>query len=382
MTSLTPSNEVNVDVLAGLFRDTTNSYKLLFFQGILSILRNDNINNKKIFMDDIAIEMAALAWYPHNYFRLSFGLQDKVGKVLDRLNFSTNGKSIGNASNQKALREAIKIQFDEIELKELLRYVPYRLLVPFFVKELKGLKDAVKNEAIKKLASDKFEDRRIIYKILNDGTKDYAIKLHPAWINYFQKNQAIVQGWAEKHWLNFLQERNPTTPAIIEKIRPPSQRNALNMQTRFWNEVLSIEKMPCIYSNHLLAPGEYVLDHFVPWSFVCHNRLWNIVPVLPETNQKKGNSLPHEDYVKHLAEIQAKALSVYKDMIKDQNHKKYRKLIDPYLSDLGLKENEITNSNTLALAYNETLKPLLSLASRSGFPSGWKYQQFFAGGRH
>lgn len=372
MAPLTPSSRVDVGALAGLFRATTNSYKHLFFQGLLSVLCHRGRDARVVDLHTLAVEMVALAWYPHNYFRLSFGPQDQVGRILDRLVFSPEGASIGNAANQRALRAAIHRQAGAIDLRSLLRYVPYRLLEPFFGEALAGVPDSRKNDRLRRLADTGFDRDRPLYRFV-DVAAGPSIELHTAWIAYLQANAAIVEGWAQHHWLAFLQRRNPATPALTEKIRPPAQRSPLTAQTRFWDSVLADHAFPCLYSGQLLAPGEYALDHFVPWAFVCHDRPWNLVAVQPEANAAKGHALPHTRYVPELARIQAESLAIFSQQT-GTNSSRFNRVAQSYLADLGLADHELTDIRAVTEAYKATLHPLLALARRSGFPFGWKFR--------
>lgn len=372
MTHLNPSEEVDIGALAGLFRATTNSYKHLFFQGLLAVLRGRDSGARLIPLSEIGVEMVALAWYPHSYFGVSFGRQDQVSRVLYRLAFSPEGSAIGNVPNQEALRRAIRNQSETIDLGSLLRFVPYRLLTPFFADQLAGMPDTARNQRIRTLASEEFQHRRPLYRFVElEG--EPAIEVHPAWMAYLQGNQAIVEGWAERQWLAFLQSRNPSTPALTEKIRPPTRRSPLTAQTRFWQAVTEQQRVPCLYSGQLLGPGEFALDHFVPWAFVCHDKPWNLAPVQPEVNAAKGHSLPHPDYIPYLAQIQAEGLATFRDQVGAESNR-YGQFTEPYLADLGLAEADLIHPDTLGDAYQTTLAPLLALARRSGFPPDWTYQ--------
>lgn len=371
MEVLTPSENVDVGALAGLFNKTTNSYKYLYFQAILSKLYESNFKNKIFDLNDIAVEMAALAWFPHNYFRLSFGLSDQVGNVIDRLSFSLQGRAIGSASNQKNLRKAIQNQYQNIQLESLLRYVPYRLLEPFFKPELSGVPDQKKNKKIQDLSESCYDSRKPLYRFLN-SSETLAIELHDSWVHYLYENFSIVRGWAERQWLEYLQRKNPATPAIVAKLKPPVRREPLTSQIKFWNNVFKYNSIYCIYSDRLLNANNYELDHFIPWSFVGHDKIWNLIPALPEANQDKEQNLPHHDYIPKLADVQAKALSIYFfNFKKEQNIDPF---IEPYLSDLGLDEYQLTNYSVLKENYWNILTPLISLAKNSGFTPNWSYQ--------
>lgn len=37
------------------------------------------------------------------------------------------------------------------------------------------------------------------------------------------------------------------------------------------------------------------VDHFIPWSFVLHDQLWNLIPTFKNINSSKSNKLPDLD---------------------------------------------------------------------------------------
>ncbi|MFM7326004.1 MAG: hypothetical protein ACKO4L_13980, partial [Nodosilinea sp.] len=85
-TPLPPSDSLNIPALARLFNDTTNAYKYLFFLSLLDILRRHHFQpTSPIAFFDLIVEMLANAWFPHSYFKLSFGSQDKIAQQLDAL---------------------------------------------------------------------------------------------------------------------------------------------------------------------------------------------------------------------------------------------------------------------------------------------------------
>ena len=44
------------------------------------------------------------------------------------------------------------------------------------------------------------------------------------------------------------------------------------------------------------------VDHFLPWSFVREDKIWNFVLACPECNIKKKDKMPNEDYLIRLGE--------------------------------------------------------------------------------
>ena len=370
MTDLPHVPELDIRILSRVFGNVTNSYKILFFQALLAVSRRE-INDKQLVVDidDIGVEMLALAWYPHIYFRLSFGLQDQIGLVLDSLDFGVGSHSAaGNAETQQRLRQAIADQWNRIGGPKLLRYVPFRLLSPFFEDRLRGIPDGQKNTQIAELSQQHFEERKPLYSL---GIEGRHLQLHPQWHRYLRDNASIVEGWAKWHWTRYLQTRNPNVPAIPEKLSPPSVRTTLNAPRAYWRQVLEAERFNCIYSGCQLHPDEFELDHFIPWSFVCHDRPWNLIPVTPRVNAMKSNWLPDKNYVSAFIDSQNHWLRVWRETVTER---KWHRTTEPYLMDLHLTHEALLEEDSLKEAYENVLSPLFQLAKQIGFKGNWIYQ--------
>ena len=156
------SNNLDVSTFSRLLDDTTNSYKFVFFLSILDILSSRFFKvSPSIILKDLAVEMLVNAWYSHSVFRLSFGFQDIITRKLDSLDLNI-GRSFARVTegDKNNLREAIKSKnIDD----ELVRYVPFRLIRPFF-KELRGTDDSQVNSQVKLMAEQVFETRKPLYK--------------------------------------------------------------------------------------------------------------------------------------------------------------------------------------------------------------------------
>ena len=152
---LPPHIDLNIGALAGLFHNTTNSYKPLFFLALLEIIESRsaiNDPNCRIDLKLLCSNVLRFGWYPHKFYNLSFGSQDKIGHALDKLRFGIDESAITSPTTKARLYESICDQFTGIGADFLTRYVPYRLLTSFFNTELKGLPDAQKNRVIAHLA--------------------------------------------------------------------------------------------------------------------------------------------------------------------------------------------------------------------------------------
>ncbi|NQT61149.1 MAG: hypothetical protein HQ557_19450, partial [Bacteroidetes bacterium] len=282
------SERVNVPALLQIFNKTAASYKYIYLLSLLDILETTGFNQLVIRFDDILLEMLANAWFPHNYFKLSFGVNDRIAQELDRLDINLSGQRLTNSvASKQQLKEIISHK--DYTRNHLLDMVPYRLLTPFFGLQLRGSKDSRKNRVIEMLSYELFDSAKPFYVFSADGD---AIIMNPEWMLYFYENLKVVRAFVCWSWLDYMQRRNPSVPNLQKKLFPPSARNSLSMQTKFWKGVLQHKQLTCIFSGKPLTQKDISIDHFLPWSFVAHDQLWNLIPVSKSINSSKSNNLP------------------------------------------------------------------------------------------
>ena len=247
---------------------------------------------------EIIVEMLANAWYPHKFFKLSFGTIDQIANKLDALELEITEPILKfRDPDKKILRNTINNQNLEDIINSINRYVSYRLIRPFFTQETRGLKDFYVNPAIINLAKNKFDIKKPLYCFNAEDQQDCnAIILHPDWVEYLEENYTIVRGWVSWEWLNYMQQQNPSIPNVVNKLFMPQQRDSLANQTKYWKTILDHQDIKCIYSQVQLNKDEISLDHYLPWSFVAHDQLWNLIPTTKSVNSSKSNNIPSEKY--------------------------------------------------------------------------------------
>ncbi|WZF18959.1 HNH endonuclease domain-containing protein [Nostoc sp. UHCC 0302] len=368
------SDKVNVTGLAQIFNDTTNSYKYLYFLSLLDIVKRRRFDTlSPISFREIIVEMLANAWYPHNYFKLSFGTQDQIANKLNALELEITEPILKfRDTDKKLLRNTINNQNIDDTVISINRYVSYRLIRPLFAQETRGLKDYDVNQAIINLANNQFDSKKPLYCFNAEDQKNCnAIILHPDWIQYLEENYTIVRGWASWEWLNYMQQRNPSTPNVVNKLFMPQERDSLDNQKKYWKTILEYQDIECIYSKVKLDKDEISLDHYLPWSFVAHDQLWNLIPTTKSVNSSKSNNLPDEDYFKAFVELQHIGLNIaYANISRNQ----WLKYTESFVSELKVSQTEdLLNLEVLSKAYKITTLPLISLATMQGFSANWVY---------
>ena len=367
--SLPYSSKLDIAALSRLFANTTNSYKYVFFISYLDILRRRGFTAREpISFREMTIEMLATSWYPHNYFRLFFGLQDKITAKLDSLRLTVNEPILNFRDiDKKLLREALSRQKLD---NSLMHYVPFRILRPFFEDELRRQSDYRIDSAIARLATEKYNERKPLYRF-NAG-QDHLIP-HPAWVAYFETHFSVIKGWAAWNWLQYMQKCNQAVPGISSKLFPPQGRDSLKAQMEYWKTAIRRSDLKCIYSGESLRPEKFSLDHYLPWSFVAHDLLWNLIPTLPEVNSSKSDNLPASVYFDGFVRLQHQGLVITNKRIEEQKWDKY---IEPFIADLKISDKlDLLDLHKLRRAYEATLLPMLKLAKTLGFSPNWHFRR-------
>ena len=360
------SDRVSAATLARIFDDVRNSYKFLFFIAILDRLEANLFDPAlPLSTRELILEMLSLAWSPHVYFRLSFGSQDQVTRELDKsaLSRSIIQESAINPWDRAAIRAQIASRLTDNQLD---RFVPYRLVRPFFP-ETRGMKkDHEVNQRVAELCEEYFVSRKPPYMFDRSRSK---LIMHPAWCAYFRENLAVVRGWVWWNFLQYMQRCNPNVPAISLKLSPLPARESLDKQSKFWSTVLAAQPFACIYSGAPIDSRAFALDHFVPWSFVVHNQLWNLIPTSATVNSKKSDRLPARDYFEKFVSAQHGALLVSQQQMTE---KVWEDSVKCFIGDLSMPSfGALLDRDRLQKAYQTSVFPLLQLAEANGFEPNW-----------
>jgi len=369
-----PTGEgLDIAAFSRLFAHTTNSYKYIFFFSLLDVLKRQNFDaSLSIPLRDITIEMLANSWYPHNYFRLSFGVQDKITQKLDSLNLKITEPILKfTDTDKKLLRATISKQSLD---NSLVDYVPFRINRPFFQAEFRGLPDQQVDKLMIKVARENFETRKPLLGYSEDAS---SIFIHPDWVEYIRVNYPIIRGWASWQWLEYMQSRNPSVPGISNKLFPPQRRESLTSQTKYWELILQETSLRCIYSGEFLVIDNLSLDHYLPWSFVTHDWLWNLIPTVPNVNSSKSNNLPSDIYFSSFVAMQHQGLTI---SFRKMKAAMWTKRIEPYILELKISDkSDLLNIEKLRKAYEVTIATQITLAASQGFSANWIYKPVLIG---
>lgn len=350
---LPASATVDVSKLSRIFSHVTNSYKFLFFQALLHSIQSISPNavgsGVKVDLGSLVSCMIDTAKPLLEDYRLSFGVQDRMSGILKSMIDEKSGNG---------------------ELETLKRYVPFRLLAPFFEDELCGVGDHQKNAWIARRSNESFWSANPpLYRV---DTGNGCLVLHPVWIEYIQGNFPIVKDWFMFQWLSYLQDRNLAVPNLKHKIDPDEARKCIPKPYKdYWNKLLREREIRCPYTGSLLKPGNYALDHYIPYSYVAHNELWNLVPSLMVANSSKSDRLAAEDSIGGFLDIQYVGIRFHKSFFQRET---FSKVAESYLTGLKIERSRILDKSVFQGRLREVILNLRDCAKLTGFPDGWSYR--------
>lgn len=352
MTSLPSNIALPIHLLSSCFNSTSATYKFYWF---ISLLEATEQGYHRINKQDLFAGMIANAWYTINYFNVSFGKQDQLQRAIEQLieleNLSINTK-------KQAIIDTLKAS-NNTATHRLLRYfdgeVPYRFLSPWFP-TTKG-------------------DRKQIYSqsqsFLNDtlyAVNEHEVIINPKWIPYLSQNSGILKSFCYWHLSLYLQKHNPNVPDIPNKLIKPPLRNSLSKQRKdFWDLVIHHNgPVNCIYTNKQLSIGDYAVEHFVPYAFVSHDLLWNLIPADKNFNSSKCDKLP--SMIHHFDAYCDLQLLGLKIILNNNRNKNTEKLLQDYLTIIpDLTDFINLDTHILKTKFKETVGPLITIASNNGF---------------
>ncbi len=331
--------------------NVTNSYKLYWFAAIFDGIQ---CARRELSFREIVLKMITKCWYTVTKYRLTLGSRDHLGDVVSYIYEKYKFKS--NISPQDLYTCLENLQDNELEkgVTHFYRYVPYRLISPFYP-QLKGLEDYKKDpkiEALSRGASD-----ASLYQIYS---QDKRIVVNKNWFDYIYCNQPVVDGWYREKLINFLQSRNPGTPEISSKLEA-SQTRVLKPARIFWERIIALNPILDIYTGQPVSLDDLSIDHFIPRNYVMHDLLWNLAPTTRSVNSSKSDGLPSlERYLDSFCRLHS---SAYRLALKEG--------FPPRMLEDYLEVNQGTRDmkpEAFERNLREQLAPLHQMARNRGFP--------------
>ena len=362
------SEELNIEHLGRLFDNTSECYKFFWFKAIIAKV----IHGKcELSYEELVDEMIADAWYMVTEYHLNLGPKDTLESLVDLIKLKN--PTMKSSEKKDTIIDFLKNTDDKeiLSKKRILTYhVPYRLQAPFMEK-LKGKAWNVgENELIAKIN----QENRLMYYFAALNGLSTRIMIQEDWAKYITKNQEIIKGWLEYNMILYIQKRNPSVPGIADKLYPPQERK-LEKIKKYWKLILTLEPVREIYGEQMLTEKDISIDHFVPWSYVAHDEMWNLNPTTKSINSSKSNNLP--DWKTYFDRLAKQEYQSYQLLWKyDAVHREFEKCAKEHINNEDIRYRvyrEGLDFAQFAKELESVILPVYQSAQNCGF-SNWKYQ--------
>src|SRR5574344_471099 len=363
-----------IQKLNSIFDTVTMSYKYYWFLAILEEIEQRKKDGTDLLLpmeaNRLALRILTLVWYSTHYFMLNFGIGEKLSTAAFELktcyNLSINEK---NDTLLKVFEEKLKSKDAVLTatVQQLLKYVPVKLLKNWTPKGIQSQSGYSKKEIDEFYSEPSKNMGPYTLSLSNSRPARLMVQLNPKFADYFVNNLLILKDFCYYNLVLFLEKRNPGVPNIAQKIINKLDRDSLAKQKELFDQYFKHHKnsMTSIYNNSLIDMNDYAIDHFIPWTFMYSDLIYNLVPIDKTTNSQKSNNLPNCKYIEKLALFHYELVQGINSGI----YKAKDKIVTDYLS-LGaenIKALATNNPTKFTDLFLQRLSPLLQIAKSNGF---------------
>ncbi len=366
-------NTLDIEGFSHMMKDPSYCYKFYWLEGIVKLL-SEGVHNTTF--DAVINEMIVSAWYSVREFHIHLsglqadghvrdGLERAIVKLTELSNLSSNASRI-------EILNAIKEH--DIELKsakeQLTNMVPYRALAGFF----KAKESVVPWDSVKRITTyieNINKDVVVLPYTLGPSSKlKKEMYFQPAWAEMIRDNTVSILGWINYEKIKWLQNNNPEVPGLVYKLAPMDEKmRKLNKVRKLWNGILDISEVKDVFTEKNIVSDQYDVDHFIPWSFVMNDELWNLMPMDSSLNSAKSNRLPKWDpFFRRFADNQYLLYGLIYE--REGIHKLYVDCYKDNLHSIWAGQELYRKGNSREEFYNileKNMRPVYDSAGRQGY---------------
>ena len=196
------------------------------------------------------------------------------------------------------------------------------------------------------------------------------VVFQPSWIEMIQDNTVSILGWIQYEKVRWLQNNNPEVPGLVYKLAPMDEKmRKLGHVRKLWEGVMDLSDVRDVFTGEPVISGKYDVDHFIPWSFVMNDELWNLMPMDSSLNSTKSNKLPRWDpFFKRFAANQYLMYGLIHSQ--PELHKRYEACFRDNLHSIWASQELYRPGNTEQEFYNilhKNMQPVYDSARRQGY---------------
>ncbi len=290
-------NTLDIEGFSQMMKDPAYCYKFYWLEALVQILAE---GADETTFDAVINEMICNAWYSVMEFHVHLSGMQADGQVRDGLEracllLEQLSDLQANASKVEIKNAIAKYDAELRNAKtQLTNMVPYRALSGFFRQPERGVEWGSARRMVEYIERVNKEVVLLPYTLGEAPKLKKQIYFQPAWAKMIRINTVSILGWIQYEKVRWLQNNNPEVPGLVYKLAPMDEKQRKLAHVRkLWDGVLDLCPVHDVFNDAPVTPGKYEVDHFIPWSFVMNDELWNLMPMDSSLNSSKSNNLPN-----------------------------------------------------------------------------------------
>ena len=364
-------NTLDLEGFSGMMNSPSFCYKFYWLEALVNLISEDK---DEVTFDELIDEMIANAWYSVVEFHIHLtGMV--LGEYRDALELVVlellKVSDLKNNSSKIEIKNAIKEHNKEIHKQKvrLTQMVPYRALSGFFV----GEEESVNWENISHVINyiDAVNRHKVLpYTLGTELGLKRKVYINPIWKRIIQDNTLQILGWIKYEKVKWLQSNNPEVPGIVYKLSCLDENiRKLSHVRDLWDAIIETRSIKDAFTGKEINRDNYDVDHFIPWSFVMNDELWNLTPMDSNLNSSKSNLLP--DWDKFFVPFARNQFIMYEEKnTRESIYKLYEKCYKDNIHSIWASEELYIKGNSRNIFYRileKNMRPIYDSARRQGY---------------
>lgn len=249
----------------------STSYKFAFLKSILDNLYNTD-DELKLTFDQLFSKFAEIYWNLVLKYKIRQNIPGVQGKYtkLERV--------LWEAKEMYAIADGIPFESltDDIQL-----YI------------CKKVKQSCKENVVGAVYGDL---QKLFYSFDKRGE---WIQFNPRMYKFVCKHKTAIEKLNYFEWAKYLEKIN--SDEVMDHLLTKIDESAKRKNLAYYRDILFQEfENKCFYCGKKLDARTVNVDHFVPWSFIKDDNLWNFVLACRDCNNSKSDKLADKKYLTNL----------------------------------------------------------------------------------
>ena len=124
------------------------------------------------------------------------------------------------------------------------------------------------------------------------------IRINPIMYEFVCKHKVAIEKINYYEWAKFLERVNKDS--VVDHLLSKIDESTLHTRSSlaYYRDILFQEfENKCFYCGKPVTYGNVEVDHFIPWSFIKDDNLWNFVLACPQCNNRKRDKLADQIFL-------------------------------------------------------------------------------------